>query len=288
LNKVEPLPWQQGAWREITRARAAHRLPHALLVTGPAGLGQSHFATALARALLCEKQGDIACGECGACRRSSTGNSPDWLTLNPPRDKKQILIEQVRELIEEMALTSHSGGRRVALIDPADAMNANAANSLLKTLEEPPRSSVLILVTARPWRLPATVRSRCRRIRLVPPTDIRAAAEWLQGEGVSESEAEPLLALSGRRPLRALALNDEEVRQRATALAGWADDIVLGQRNPVTVAESLAGAPLGETLELLMRWLSGLARAQFGGDDADSRALKLPARRLFAVLDRLY
>jgi DNA polymerase-3 subunit delta' len=287
LNSTEPLPWQIDAWNDVARARAADRLPHALLVTGPAGLGKSHFANALARALLCERQGETACGECRPCRRAAAGNAPDWLTLNPPEDKKQIRIDQVRQLVEQMALTSHSGGRRVALIEPADAMNANAANSLLKTLEEPPSASMLILVTSRLWRLPATLRSRCRQVRLVPPTNARAAIDWLVREGLSVSDAQSLFELSGGRPLLALALNDSEMRERAVALGEWANEIVLGRRNPVAVAESLVKAPLGESLDLLMRWLGEVARARFGGG-ADRVARHLPPSRLFAALDRLY
>ncbi|HET7586913.1 MAG TPA: DNA polymerase III subunit delta' [Gammaproteobacteria bacterium] len=287
LSNAGPLPWQAGAWDQLLRARASDRLPHALLLHGQAGLGKGHFARALAQTLLCAQGGDTACGECNACRQFAVGNSPDFFVLEPPEDKKTIKVDQVRDLIDALALTSHGGGRRVAVIDPADAMNANAANSLLKTLEEPPGASLLMLVTARPARLPATVRSRCRQIRFVPPAE-DVAVQWLIAQGVEESAARRLHEVAGRRPLKALALNEDADLERTRAIPEAATEIVLGKRNPLAVAEGWSKEPLGEVLELLSMWLAARARSQFTDVKPDPAAEMLGPQRIFKMADRLY
>ncbi|HET7371672.1 MAG TPA: DNA polymerase III subunit delta' [Gammaproteobacteria bacterium] len=287
MSSVAPLPWHADAWDQLLRARRGERLPHALLLHGQGGLGKDHFARALAQSLLCAKGGDTACGECNPCRQFAVGNSPDFFSVEPPEDKKTIKVDQVRELIDALVLTSHGGGRRVAIIEPADAMNASAANSLLKTLEEPPGASVLLLVTARPARLPATVRSRCRQIRFTPPAE-DVAVGWLVSQGVEEKAAQRLHQLAGRRPLKALALNEDGGLERTRTVPDAATDIVLGKRNPLAVAEAWTKEPLGEVLELLSAWLAARARSWFAGAPPDPAAEKLGPRRIFAMADRLY
>lgn len=287
MTSVAPFPWQEDAWRQLLRARAEDRLPHALLLHGRTGLGKGQFARALAQTLICAEGGDTACGHCNPCRQFAAGTAPDFFLVEPPEDKKTIGVDQIRELIELLALTSHGGGRRVAVIDPADAMNANAANSLLKTLEEPPGSSMLLLVSARPARLPATVRSRCRHVRFAPPAE-SVAVQWLAAQGVESDTAQKLLDLAGRRPLTALDLNDEANLARSTEISAGARDIVLGKRNPVAIAEAWAKEPLGEVLELLIGWTGSLLRSCLAAAEPEPAAARLGPHRLLAMLDRLY
>lgn len=287
MTDTTPLPWQTETWNRLWRANGKGRLPHALLLHGQTGLGKSRFARAFAQALLCERGGDGACGECRPCRQFAADTSPDCFLLEPPEKKKTIIVDQVRELIDSLALTSHGAGPRVAIIDPADALNTSAANSLLKTLEEPPGASVLILVSARPARLPATVRSRCRQVKFVPPPEA-VALEWLASQDVDESRASRLLDLAGRRPLKALALNNETDSARGQSVPQAATDIVLGKRNPVAVAGGWSKEPLGELLELLISWTSASTRSCFNAADSDPVAERLGPKRLFAMLDRLY
>lgn len=274
----EPLPWQAAAWRQLRQARIDGRLPHALLLHGRGGLGKHSFAYAFGQWLLCEQPGDAACGQCKRCRQFAAGSSPDFFVLAPPEDKKIINVEQVRDLIDTLSLTSHAGGGRVALIDPADAMNVSAANSLLKTLEEPPGDTVLLLVSARPARLPATVRSRCQHVRFAPPPEAAALA-WLEEQGLDAAMARKSLALAAGRPLTALALGRDGGIQRREAVIAGVRGIVSGDKNPVAVAETLGKEPLAETLEILSGWAAAEIRRTRG--DAGSRAL-------FATLDRLY
>ncbi|MDQ2695734.1 MAG: DNA polymerase III subunit delta', partial [Pseudomonadota bacterium] len=212
------LPWHQDPWARLWERHRAGRLPHALLCCGPAGLGKRRFAQRFAQALLCQSpDGDGApCGRCRRCRLFAAGSHPDYLRLEPAEAGKSIAVDQVRRLGEFLGLTSHFGGFRPALLAPADSLNRNAANALLKTLEEPPAAGVLLLVTDAPSRLPATVRSRCQRLAFAPP-DPAAALAWLAPQ-VGGHDPAVLLALAGGSPLTALACSDAETLERRRAL----------------------------------------------------------------------
>lgn len=199
------LPWNQAQWRRL--AGRWDNLAHALLLAGPAGLGKQQFALSLAQALLCgqPREGGEACGACKSCHLFVAGGHPDFHLLAPTEPGKSLLIDQVRALGEFMALRPHTAARKVAVITPADALNLAAANSLLKVLEEPPLGSYLLLVTAQPGLLPATIRSRCTRLRFTPPND-QAGLDWLKEQAMSPDQAGIALMLADRAPLRALGL----------------------------------------------------------------------------------
>src|SRR3989440_7156430 len=161
----------------LTRSVAGASLPPSLLFAGPAGVGKRKTALAVAQALNCltPRDGD-ACGACTACARIARGVHPD-VSIVEPEDSGAIKIEQVRDVVDRAAYRPFEGRRRVVIIDNADALVAAAQNALLKTLEEPPPSSIFILVTSRPDVLLPTVRSRCPELRFRPmsPADIAAA-----------------------------------------------------------------------------------------------------------------
>lgn len=217
--------WQKELWR-ATWARQ-DELPHALLLHGPEGIGKLAFAEHLCQAMLCESRDRAAapCGQCDACRWFLAGSHPDFRRVEPeslardtgeanedevvPASKgakpsTEIKIDQVRGLDNFLNLRSHRGGRRVALVRPAEDMNPNAANALLKGLEEPPGAASFVLVSHRPSSLLATIRSRC--VALAMPAPDRAAAQaWLESQGASQ--AGTWLAFASGSPLRALALS---------------------------------------------------------------------------------
>ena len=209
-------PWNEAAWARLARDWTA--LPHALLLTGPRGLGKRAFGLRLAHALLCAApQADGPCRRCKSCRLIDGGSHPDLLILAPLEDARQIVVDQVRELIAFMAMKPHTAARKAVLIAPADALNTNAANALLKVLEEPPPGNHLLLATAAPGTLPATVRSRCPRLVFrPPPTDVAQA--WLRQEaptGTDPGHLTTVLARHTHAPLAALAaLTTKEAAQR--------------------------------------------------------------------------
>lgn len=215
-------PWNQPIL-DALRSRL-ERLPHALLLHGPRGVGKLALAERIAQLLLCEhaEAPRRPCGTCDACRWYLAGNHPDFRRLEPEalmpeapesedgeegpaRRTKQpslvIKIEQVRALADFLYIGSHRGKRRLALVHPAEDMNPNAANALLKGLEEPPAGAMFILVSHRPTRLLPTVRSRCVAIP-VPVPGPEAARQWLAEQGAKD--AERWLAYAGGAPLRAL------------------------------------------------------------------------------------
>ncbi|MFT5449236.1 MAG: DNA polymerase-3 subunit delta' [Gammaproteobacteria bacterium] len=185
------LPWQATQWLQITNALKLDRLHHALLLHGPAGVGKSLFARRVAAALLCESSADAPsrpCGECRSCVLVRAGNHPDLMELAPREDRRMIDVEQVRTRIAELSLTAHYADRRVIVINPADGLNHSSANSLLKTLEEPPGSVVFLLLSARPAMLAATIRSRCSSL-MMPAPERAQALTWLREQGFNDESA---------------------------------------------------------------------------------------------------
>ncbi|MEP7206856.1 MAG: DNA polymerase III subunit delta' [Casimicrobiaceae bacterium] len=269
------LPWHAEPLRAVTGLGGA--MPHALLVHGLPGIGKHVFALHLAQALLCEARlptGE-ACGACLGCRYVVVGQHPDLMrlelaTLNDETGELEmvegIAIERIRALIAFVQLTSHRGGAKVAVIAPAERMNLAAANALLKTLEEPPPGTHLILVSHQPGRLPATVVSRCRRFPLRPPS-LGSARGWLHAQGVAAPD--PVLAQAGGAPLAALALAEPAIQQeRRLWLAALAAPGTLSVVHAASRVESGGRDERKRRLALYVDWLIGwtedLARAVVG------------------------
>jgi DNA polymerase-3 subunit delta' len=198
-------PWNEPILDAL--ARRLERLPHALLIHGPGGVGKRGLAERISQLLLCEGE-KRPCDTCDACRWFRGGNHPDFRRVEPEvlwaekpeKPSLVIKVEQVRELADFLYIGSHRGRLRVALVHPAEEMNENAANALLKGLEEPPAGAIFILVSHRPAQLLPTIRSRCVAVPVpLPPRNI--ALDWLAREGVNEPQR--WLAYAGGAPLRA-------------------------------------------------------------------------------------
>jgi DNA polymerase-3 subunit delta' len=257
------LPWHDALWRQIQQRRAADRLPHALLLAGPAGLGKLIFARRLAQALLCESPdaGGDACGQCRGCRLFQAGSHPDYHSAQPAEEGKVIKIDQIRDLCAFLGYTPQYGGYKIALLEPADQLNINAANSLLKTLEEPPGDCLLLLVTAQPARLPATVRSRCQVLPFSPPgPDI--AMLWLKARVAVAGDLEiaALLEATGGAPLTALTYTDGERWRRRRELADDYEQVMTGQLDPIRAVESWMQGDVVENVRWLVSWQIDLIR----------------------------
>jgi DNA polymerase-3 subunit delta' len=277
-----PASWQPlPAWQTAIAASALaqrERWPHALLITGRRGLGKRLLALHFARALLCEAPlpSGEACGACPSCRYVGQGTHPDLQLIEPvtyddegsrtPVDT--INVDRVRELIAFSQLSPHRQRAKVGLIAPAEAMNAAAANALLKTLEEPSAGTFLLLVSDQPARLPATVLSRCRRLP-APEPDRAAAAAWLAENGIGEANPDLVIAQAGGAPLFALALADADIqREREHLLLQLAQPERL---SPLAFGARLDGAPkdarkiqLANAVYWLLAWTADLASVAAG------------------------
>ena len=260
------LPWHAEHWARLQARRQRGAMPHALLLTGPVGLGKRAFAQRFVQGLLCQQPVDgDACGHCRSCLLFAAGTHPDVISLSLGLRKdgvqrSEIVVDQIRELSARLAMSSQFGGWQVACIDPADAMNTAAANALLKTLEEPSAQTMLILLADAPWRMPQTIRSRCQRIEFHLPAEAQALA-WLQAAGVRDAAA--ALHAAGGNPGLARA---------------WTEDGALDRRLEVRKDLAALAAGRGQPMEVVKRWLDNEPAqrlwfaAQAAADEVKARA----------------
>lgn len=249
------LPWQAEAWQRLQARRRDDRLPHALLITGAAGIGKGRFAHALAASLLCSRpqEDGTPCGACQGCHWFRAGSHPDYGRLEPEEPGKAIRVDAVRAFVDGEGLTSQAGGYKLLVIEPAEAMNQAAANSLLKTLEEPVPWTLMLLISSDPGRLPATIRSRCQRLHFdVPAPDL--ARDWLRRQGVN-GDPDLLLALAAGAPLKARELADPEILAERSKLLDEFAAILAQREDPVALAARWSRLPLERLLEWYSGWL---------------------------------
>lgn len=269
----DPLPpWCGSAWDTLAARASGGTLPHALLLCGPAGLGKRAVAEAFVRARLCESPRDgRACGACRTCKLVAAGTHPDRMRIklesNPKTGvmRKEIVVDQIRALSARLAMASQLGGWQVAVIDPADAMNPAAQNALLKTLEEPTDDTLIVLIADQPWRLTATVRSRCQRLdSSIPPR--HDALAWLASRGVASAEA--VLAAAGGNPGQAWLLAEQGGMQRRQGVARDMLALAAGTGDARAIGKAWAADEPGQRLEQAARLLEGALRGRATGTAA--------------------
>jgi DNA polymerase III subunit delta' len=200
---------QEKAKRFLKQVMAREKMPHAYLFTGIAGVGKTSMTMALAMALNCDSPVEVdSCGNCPACRKMISGNFPDFISVSRRPDKKNILIDQIKDLNRELRFAPVAGRYRVCLIQQAEIMTVEAANSFLKTLEEPPPGNILILNAVDPRDLLPTIVSRCQRVSF-SPLPFKDIADWLVKErNVDKETAEVLAKVSDGSPGRALKMSE--------------------------------------------------------------------------------
>ena len=297
---ADSLPWLRGAQQRLRASLAAGRLPHSLLLLSPPGLGAEQLASWITALLLCESQDPRPCGVCPSCRLLRADSHPDAHVTRLEEDAQQIKVEQVRGLIESLALKSYRGGYKVGVIEGAEALNANGANAFLKTLEEPTANTVLILIARPSNRLPATIASRCLRLTLQRPSTADAVA-WLvahsetrSAAGTADTHWEAALALSGGAPLLALesdaasvAALDQDMRESLRQLAEASVDVTL-------LADRWIKSNPALRIAWLENWITQRVHAALGTQVSRQSAepVRLPAallkpkiRALFELLD---
>lgn len=279
LSVSKSLISHKRIWERLTESGS--RFPHSLLLVGPKGVGKGLFAAELAKGLLCEAGGTSisACGNCDSCRWFAAQSHPDFRRISPEADQEadaddttsadrkkgsqQIKIAQIRELEDFVFFGSHRGKGRVIIIEPAEAMNTAAANSLLKLLEEPPVNVYFILISSGWRRLLPTIRSRCRIATFNRPSREEGAA-WLTAN--KHEDAVEFLSFAGGAPM--LAISEAERGGKTRRLL---DSLVTPGSDPLMLAsqwEAQISGDQGTTLEdivsTLQKWLSDLALAKLG------------------------
>jgi DNA polymerase-3 subunit delta' len=271
-----PYPWLEPYLASLGEVLSRDRMPHALLLSGQPGMGKATLAGAIARLLLCEDRtpDNVPCGRCPGCSGFQGGAHPDFHRLQPEEDSSVIKVDAIRELGEQLTLCSHRGGYKVAVLAPAEAMNLNAANSLLKTLEEPSDNTVLILVCTRPAHLPATIRSRCQQLRITAPGQASGEA-WLAGQLEDGQDASLYLHLAGGAPLEALRLAQGKVvearREQFQALV----QVLEGKADPLALATAWGKDESLQPIHWLRDWLMDLLRIRMTGQTDRIRSVDL-------------
>lgn len=287
------LPWLEPAMATLRSAHAADRLPHGLLLHGSRGIGADAFALWVAQLALCTARDGAPCQRCPSCTRVAAIQHPDLHWIAPVEESKQIRVEQVRELCAELTLTSHSQGYKVAVLTPADSLNANAANALLKTLEEPPARTMLILAASQPSRLPATIRSRCQTLRL-PLPDRAATLAYLQSRKPDPAWA-ATLDVVGNLPVLAAELDPGAIAQIDADTRSVLADVGAGRADVPSLADRWARTDLDIRVRSIENWITNRVREQVPGASQSvelrrathlsERGSDLNIRRLFELLD---
>jgi DNA polymerase-3 subunit delta' len=246
--------WFDAPCAEVNVAIAAGRLAHGLLLHEDPGAGGLELAQWIAQRVNCRDAARAPCGECQDCKWIAADQHPDVTLLTREEDSQYIKIEPVRELIADLALTAHGRGYKVAIFAGAETLYPNAAQSLLKTLEEPTDRTLLLLVTSQPSRLLPTVRSRCSKLRLVGPSR-EAAAKFLEAARGAGPWAEALAA-TGAGPFALIDADPAALAQLRNDTLGTLEEVASGNVQPPAVAERWAKDDLSIRLSCLESWVT--------------------------------
>ena len=263
---AEAYPWQDTLWQQLA-GRTQHA--HAYLLHGPAGIGKRALAERLMASLLCQRPNALdACGECKSCLLLKAGSHPDNYILEPEEADKAIKVDQVRDLVSFVVQTAQLGGRKVVLIEPVESMNINAANALLKSLEEPSGDTVLLLVSHQPSRLLATIKSRCVQQACPLPSQAMSQA-WLARAlpDCSAEERVELLTLAAGSPLAAVNLQAQGVREQRAQVVEGVKKLLKQQQSPTQLAEGWNAIPLLLLFDWFCDWSSLILRYQLTQDE---------------------
>lgn len=295
FESAPAIPWLNDVCSGLQRTREQGRLPHALLILARDGLGAVPLAHWIAAATLCESAGS-PCGACPSCTLLRAGSHPDLHQVVREEDAHEVKVDQVRGLIEAMQKTSYRGGWKVSIVFEAHLLNLSAANSFLKTLEEPPPGTLLILVSGPNHRLPATIASRCRRLA-IPVPDRPAAIAWLATKGIGRPEAEKRLALAQGAPFTALEFAADTAPAIDREMSRDLADLVASRIDPSLAAERWLKTDFPLRLMWLENWITDRVRTLGAADPAALKSvdavglsgalLKAKIQRQFRFLDEV-
>lgn len=258
-NQYTPFPWQIKNWRMLQSTYRVGKIAHALLFTGIAGIGLKHFIQCFTQSLLCESSDEDqlqACGICHACKLCQSANHPDILIIKPEETGKQIKVAEIMRLTHFIHLKSHIGSYKIVVIFHADLMNRHAANALLKTLEEPPPQSVLILASNRKNILPITIKSRCQQIHFSPAFD-QETLHWTETFIPEKEDAQQLLSAVDGAPLKIQYFLENDIPAKKNNVL---EDILNNNNNPIEIAEKWGDYGIQQVLLWLLQLLIDMIR----------------------------
>lgn len=247
-------PWQERQWKHLEDAVNLGKLGHGLLLIGQEGMGKLDFAEAFASKCLAQHLDSNQ-------TLLALKNHPDYFCIQPLDGKSNIIINQIRELQKQLEQTSHLSKYKVVVIEPADSMNVAAANALLKVLEEPTDNTLIILVTAKPQRLPATLRSRCQIISFYPNHEPKTI-EWLRQQLPEDQDAELLLNLAHGAPLTALTMLEGDLQEQRKVVFKLFAALIQGKIDPIEVANQWQCYDVWQLSSWLQSWLLDISRIQ--------------------------
>lgn len=264
-------PWQQQIWQSLHQRQQQARMPHALLLMGTEGVGKLQLALTLANAMLCNSptENGFACEHCKTCHLTKAGSHPDFKLVTPEEKSTSIKIDQIREVVEFVNETALQGGHRVIVINPATAMNTNAANALLKTLEEPTPNTLIMLICHQSLRLPATITSRCQRIHFHKP-EKAIALEWLKNQPEQAAQDnELLLTLANGAPLKARELIEHDILTLRKDLHHCLLELSQKKADPLQKAAKWQDQNLPALFQLCLLWLKDVLRCKLMEEKVD-------------------
>jgi DNA polymerase-3 subunit delta' len=260
-------PWQQKQWQQLQQAQQTDRLPHALLLLGMAGIGKTSFAQTFIRAQRCEQAVTQEC-ECKNCSLIKNKIHPNLLWIEPEKNGGLIKVDQIREVSEFINQTSLQGDMRFVVIHPANNMNANAANALLKTLEEPAPEAMLILISDQSAHLPATILSRCQHIHFSKPPHAQALT-WLSSQGTEIENPDLLLRLANGAPLTALQYSTLDIISNRLNIIEIITSLRQPSADPLAASATIQAMDSIQVLDFLLTWVMDLLRLRLGAQKQD-------------------
>ena len=278
--------WLDPVREEFRNRLQSDRLAHAFLLSGQTGTGKQELAMEMIASLLCLENNLPACGNCRSCQLLASGAHPDFRILSFELNDKgklrsEIVIDQVRELISFLQLTTTISEKKAALVHPAEAMNKNAANALLKTLEEPPGDAVILLLSHDPSRLAVTIRSRCQKLQVRSP-GVETALAWLLETGAfGEHEARSALKAAAGSPFRAREMLSEDGPDHYRLVSDTLESVLEGRCAPASAMSALGDVEPHR----LWTWLSLSAADRFR-QNMDDRTVIISLSQLQDTADR--
>ena len=287
LTTAITYPWQDNNWKYFVQARAANHLPHALLLVGEEGIAKYILAKRMAKSLLCMQPIEFeSCGKCQSCKTYESGANPDYTQIELAEDKQQISVDQIRKLNEFLTYTRSFNTHRVAIINPIERMNNNAANSLLKSLEEPANNSVIILVASNLSKILPTIKSRCQLISVACPSKIQAI-DWFKKNHPNIEHAELRLDIASFKPLKAFNITDDDISARSNFLEDLTN-IVSENLSVVVTAKKWEKTNLESLLNWQITWAQQLIKVAECGSLSSDLNESHKTDRLYQIQQALF